>query len=289
MTGRSTGAAVPSPDETAIRDARRLYETAFTGNPLAVVLEAEGSTRRDATIAREFNFPRPCSYSRRPNRSSRAKSANLHAGERAAIRGASDRRHGGAARRADGGGEQTFTLERRSDSSPVASDRPVTNRGHASFDLPRLPAKEADGPAGRTWRLALGLTAADLGLDDSPRRDGPPATRSRACRCRPRRDGAMPRRSRRFDEVFGGSGPGAAFLFCRETRESRSRVSCPHVRPGVRHARGSGHRVGGRRVRRVPRGSVKYADGQHVVVIEQGYEMGRPSVLELTLEIAAAA
>jgi trans-2,3-dihydro-3-hydroxyanthranilate isomerase len=29
-----------------------------------------------------------------------------------------------------------------------------------------------------------------------------------------------------------------------------------------------------------------YRDGEHLVRIEQGYEMGRPSIIELTLKIA---
>ena len=32
----------------------------------------------------------------------------------------------------------------------------------------------------------------------------------------------------------------------------------------------------------------RYADGEHQVRIEQGYEMGRPSLMELTLESATA-
>ena len=33
--------------------------------------------------------------------------------------------------------------------------------------------------------------------------------------------------------------------------------------------------------------SGQYGDGTHVVRIEQGYEMGRPSLLELTITISA--
>ena len=40
--------------------------------------------------------------------------------------------------------------------------------GWASFDVPRLPEKEADGPAAAAVAESLGLSPADVGLDRYP-------------------------------------------------------------------------------------------------------------------------
>ena len=70
---------------------------------------------------------------------------------------------------------------------------------------------------------ALGLTAADLVLDDLAAAQW---SAGNAFTCVPVRNLDVMARCRvdlaAFDEVFGGSGPGAAFLFCRETREPSS-------------------------------------------------------------------
>ena len=90
-----------------------------------------------------------------------------------------------------------------------------------------------------------------------------------------------------FEEVFGSGGPGAAFLFCRETRDAANAFHARMFAPafGVLEDPATGSAVAAFSGYLAATGG--YADGTHVIRIEQGYEMGRPSLLELTFEISA--
>ena len=136
---------------------------------------------------------------------------------------------------------------------------------------------------------ALGLSAADVGLQgfDAARwSGGNPFTFV------PLRGlDAMARCSvdlQRFDQAFGTDGRAAAFCFCEETRHAGNMFHARMFAPGlgVLEDPATGSAVAAFSGYLAARGG--YADGDHLVRIEQGYEMGRPSLLELTLHIAAA-
>ena len=93
----------------------------------------------------------------------------------------------------------------------------------------------------------------------------------------------------RFDATFATGGRAIAYLYCGEVAETGHDFHARMFAPGL----------GVPKIRRPARPrppspgcwrrSGRYADGEHTVRIEQGYEMGRPSLIELTLDDRAAA
>jgi trans-2,3-dihydro-3-hydroxyanthranilate isomerase len=190
----------------------------------------------------------------------------------------------------DGGGERAFALEEKIGLVSCQVRSTGAGRGRASFDLPRLPAREGDAPSVADMARVLGLTTADLMLEDfaaarwsagNPFTFVPARGLEAMARCAVDRSG--------FDKVFGASGPGAAFLFCRETQEAANAFHARMFAPafGVLEDPATGSAVAA--FAGYLAASGQYDDGTHVVRIEQGYEMGRPSLLELTLRISAGA
>ena len=96
---------------------------------------------------------------------------------------------------------------------------------------------------------------------------------SAASACQPRLD--------RWDAAF--SGRSSAFVFCRQTLEPgcafHARMFVPHLRGYEDPATGSAvASLAGALLRFAPPG-----EGEHDFVIELGYEMGRPSLLTLSV------
>jgi trans-2,3-dihydro-3-hydroxyanthranilate isomerase len=89
----------------------------------------------------------------------------------------------------------------------------------------------------------------------------------------------------RWDKVFGAAGHAATFLFCRETAEPghdlHARMFAPAFGLGEDPATGSAVAA----FAGVAAAQAGLADGEDVLRIEQGYEMGRPSVIELALTL----
>jgi trans-2,3-dihydro-3-hydroxyanthranilate isomerase len=89
-----------------------------------------------------------------------------------------------------------------------------------------------------------------------------------------------------WDEAFGFDAHAAAYMFCRETAESghafHTRMFAPHQ--GVPEDPATGSAAAAFAGYLALHGG--YRDGEHTIGIEQGYEMGRPSQIELTLKIA---
>jgi len=96
-------------------------------------------------------------------------------------------------------------------------------------------------------------------------------------RCQPRLD--------RWDAAFTRRGRSSAFVFCRETVEPSSafhaRMFAPHLSGCEDQATGSAvAALAGALLRFAPPG-----EGEHDFVIEQGYEMGRPSLITLSVTV----
>src|SRR5262249_14939295 len=134
---------------------------------------------------------------------------------------------------------------------------------------------------------ALGLAATDLGFDDWPAETwsaGNPFTFV------PLRSLDAIRRCRvdlgRFEAGFGSGGHAAAFVFCRETidrgHDFHARMFAPGMGPledpatGSAVAAFSGYLAA----------HASYPDGERIVRVEQGYEMGRPSLIELRMNLS---
>ena len=84
---------------------------------------------------------------------------------------------------------------------------------------------------------------------------------------------------------WGENGGPCLYLYTRESRSRGLALPRAHVRGGLGRLRGpgDGQRRGGFRGR--DDGVRKARDGEHVVTIEQGVEMGRPSFISLGLDV----
>ena len=179
----------------------------------------------------------------------------------------------------DGGKARDFVLEEQ-----IGAIRcrvtPAKGGGEASFTLPVTPQQVASAPANDVIASALGLAVADIGSDDFA-----PGCWSAGNPFLfvPLRDLDAVRRASpdlaRFREL-APTYPGM-FVFSRETAEKgndfHARMFAPAMGIAEDPATGSAvaafagllGRFGG------------YGDGEHRIAIEQGYEMGRPSLIRL--------
>jgi trans-2,3-dihydro-3-hydroxyanthranilate isomerase len=89
----------------------------------------------------------------------------------------------------------------------------------------------------------------------------------------------------RFDDVFGAAS-GKAYLFCRETAQPghdfHARMFAPKMGIAEDPATGSAAAA----FAGLLAAQAGLADGNHRFRIEQGYEMGRPSLIDLTLTMS---
>ena len=277
--------------------ARRFYtldvftDTRLAGNPLAVVVDCEGlDTRVMQAIAREFNLSETVFVlpSRDPVNTLRARIFTPmqelpfagHPTIGTAILVAQLRAPEMAGR------DLQVVIEE--EVGPVRCTVRLSRAGAAwaSFDVPRLP-EHMDDCAPELLARALSLTPGDIGFDGhrpvvwsagTPFCFVPVTGLDAIGRASPSRDLA----------AAVGAGRGA-FLYTRETMRPESTI----------HARMFGTGIG--LVEDPATGSAAAAfagvavqfeapeDGTHSLVIEQGFEMGRPSLITLGMEVAAGA
>lgn len=264
---------------------------AFAGNPLAIVLDADGlSTARMQAVAREFNLSetvfvfaprdpvnsarlrifsptRELPFAGHPTIGAAVLLGLLRAGEYLA--------------REDVG----IVLE-----EPIGPVRCTVRRlkGHAraSFTLPQLPASAGPDPDPQALAAALGVAPADIGFDDhAPTLFSagvgftfvPLADRAAVTRAAP--DLAH------WDAIGPADHP-AAFVYTRDVAR----------RGGAFHARMFAPSMGiaedpatGSAVAALAGALMRFeglADGDHTFIIEQGFAMGRPSLITLGLDVA---
>jgi trans-2,3-dihydro-3-hydroxyanthranilate isomerase len=255
----------------------------FAGNPLAVVHEAEGlSADAMQAIAREFNHPEtvfvfaPAASEHRARLRIFTPARELpFAGHptvgTAVLLALSD---GAAA-----GGE--LVLEEGIGAVRCTLEWVNGARGGARFAIPQLPAQA--GPVADQTTAAAALSLDPEDLDGAVARWSagipftfvPVARLAAMAHCRP--DPA------KFDGAFGAAG--AAYVFCNETAEPghhfHARMFAPGMGIAEDPATGSAAAAfAGLLASRLP-------DGSHAITIEQGYEMGRPSLLRLAAEVRA--
>ncbi|MFI5178214.1 MAG: PhzF family phenazine biosynthesis protein, partial [Vicinamibacterales bacterium] len=119
-------------------------EKAFAGNPLAVVLEPEGlDTGTMLAIAREFNLSETVFVCPPASGSSRARVRIFTPARELPFAGHPTIGTAVLLGGLDGGGERTFALEETVGLVPCRVRSTGVDRGRASFDLPRLPTREA--------------------------------------------------------------------------------------------------------------------------------------------------
>jgi trans-2,3-dihydro-3-hydroxyanthranilate isomerase len=260
----------------------------LAGNPLAVVLDAQDLTDRDMqAVAREFNLSETVFVLPPDEERHRAKLRIFTPGRELPFAGHPTvgtavllaLRHES---RADA---QAFGLEEAVGIVPCVVETEGEDGGYARFRLPRLPEVLEDELSVVDAAQALGLDPTEIGFD----------------RHMPSRHSAgvpfdfVPVASR---EVIGRARPGQSrvdrgtgtFVYTRETAEPGRQF---HARmfgsPGVGISEdpatgGAAAAFAGVLMQFEPLG-----DGEHTVVIEQGYEMGRPSEIELQITVREGA
>jgi trans-2,3-dihydro-3-hydroxyanthranilate isomerase len=255
----------------------------FTGNPLAVVLDAE---ELDDTVmqqvAREFNLAETAFVLPPEQPAHRARLRIFTPAAELPFAGHPTVGTAVLLNRIDGGGDREFVLEERIGLIPCTTASIDPDRGTARFRLARLPEQGGHPRDARTIAPALGLGPNDIGCGGfapSCWSAGVPLTfvpvrgLEEIRRCEPN--------LAHWSEAFGEDGPAPVYVFCRETIETGSafhaRMFAPRL--GVMEDPATGAAAAafsGLLARFAPP-----TDGDHEFTIEQGCEMGRPSFIRL--------
>ena len=157
----------------------------------------------------------------------------------------------------------------------------------AYFTLPRLPEPAGVAGEGHAIACALGLDEDDIGFDDhapcifsagNPFCFVPVATRAAISRAKP--DPAA------WPQAFGHMERGAAFLYTRHCVNEESDFHARMFAPGLGIAEDPATGSAVAAFAGVLMQSENVPDGSHVLTIEQGFDMGRPSFITLGLEVA---
>jgi trans-2,3-dihydro-3-hydroxyanthranilate isomerase len=263
----------------------------FTGNPLAVVLDTQGlDTAVMQAVAREFNFPETVFVL--PPRDAAHRAALRIFTPAAELAFAGHPTVGSAVLlgRLDGGAARELVVEEGIGPVHCRTALIDADRGRATFDLPQLPAEAGPAPAADAIAAALGLERSDIGFRNfaparwsagNPQCFVPIGSLAAIGRARP--DPA------RFHDTFAVGGRAIAYLYCGEVSEAghdfHARMFAPGL--GVPEDPATGSAAAAFAGLLATQGG--YRDGDHTVTIEQGYEMGRPSLMELSLTLRGGA
>jgi trans-2,3-dihydro-3-hydroxyanthranilate isomerase len=259
----------------------------FAGNPLAVVLDAEGldSTTMQA-IAREFGHPETVFALATDNPDYRARVRIFtpvrelpFAGHptvgTAVLFGLRD---GNAPGRG-------IVLEENIGPVHCTFEAGAGQHGSARFTIPQLPVEAGAVSEDSAIAAVLHLDPAEIGFGAlRPARWSagiactfvPVAGLTAVARCRPDHP--------EFGAVFGDD---PVYVFCGDSvdpgHDLHARMFAPALGVAEDPATGSAAAA----FAGLYAAASRLADGEHAVAIEQGYEMGRPSLIRLTIAIAA--
>lgn len=260
----------------------------YAGNPLAVVLDPDGlDGAAMQAIAREFNLSETVFVFPPADTAHRAKLRIFTPAAELPFAGHPTVGSAVLLNRLDGASDKReIVLEEGIGPVRCMVEALDAETGRARFDLARLPADAGPAALPAAIAAALGLREEDIGFDAfKPARwsagvefnfvplKGLDAMR----RCRPNaahwNDGVL--------------GRGAAFVFCRETAEPghafHARMFAP--RDGMPEDPATGSAAAA--LSGLLAHFTRLADGAHEFVVEQGYEMGRPSLISLSMTVAA--
>jgi trans-2,3-dihydro-3-hydroxyanthranilate isomerase len=255
----------------------------FAGNPLAIVLDAARlDTPAMQTIAREFNLPETVFVFPPKDTKHRAKIRIFTPANELPFAG-----HptvGTAVYLGAGQGEIVLEEEIGLVACIVGGR---ADEGRAVFKLPRLPAKSASAPDTADAARAISLAPSDIGFDGlTPSRWSagveftfiPVRSLEAMARAVPSSD---------FNALIGNNAPGRAFLFCKETTEKGHDYHARMFAPGMGIPEDPA--TGSAAAAFAGIAAVGRPDGAHHLIVEQGYEMKRPSLIELGFSIEKGA
>ena len=267
--------------------------TRYVGNPLAVVLDSDGlDTAAMQAVTNEFKHSETVFVSPAADRANRAALRIFTPGGEIPFAGHPTVGTAVLLGRLDGGpGLRKLVLEEKI--GPVACDvTPVdTDLGRATFAIPQLPAQGRALSDAASVAAALSLDPAEIGFDGlAPARwsAGNPMifvpVKNLAALGRANPDLA------KFETAFADrvDGPGKVYVFCGETNDRahdfRARMFAPRwLTPHEDPATGSAVAA----FSGLLAATGRYGNGEHRICVAQGFEMGRPSEIELTLTMAA--
>ena len=260
----------------------------FTGNPLAVVFDADaldGATMQ--TVAREFGHPETVFVLKPEAAGSTARVRIFTPGVELPFAG-----HptvGTALILALNGHGHTsnIVLEEKIGIIRCTAAPEGADRGHARFTLPELPKPAGTAASRAAIAAAIGLTVDDIGFEQlAPARWSvgntftfvPVRGLDAIRRCRPI--------DASWDEAFEAGGRSSAFVFCRETIDGKNNFHARMFAPRLGIVEDPATGSAAAAFAGLCAQALSPGDGEHRFVIEQGYEMGRPSLIELQITIA---
>jgi trans-2,3-dihydro-3-hydroxyanthranilate isomerase len=267
-------------------------EQRFSGNPLAVVLDADAlDATRMQKIAGEFNLPETVFVLKPQNRAHTARVRIFtpktelpfagHPTVGAAVLLAELRTP--AANDNGGQGDALIVLEETIGIVRAGVRMRPGAAAYAEFDAPKLPEESGSAPATELLAAALGLIPAEIGFENHrPTRYSAgnpfafvPVASLEAI------EKARVAAASDWKAVMGTG----VFLYCRQTVHTTSafhaRMFAPHNGIPEDPATGSAAAAFAGVVHRFD----ALPDGMHKRVVEQGFEMGRPSLISLSLEV----
>jgi trans-2,3-dihydro-3-hydroxyanthranilate isomerase len=255
----------------------------FAGNPLAVVLEAEGLDEAAMqVVAREFNFSETVFVLPPRNATNRAHARIFTPRRELPFAGHPTVGTAVLLGCLDGGGQsRAMVLEERI--GPVTCRvTPGEGGGRATFVLPSLPVEVGAAPSVAVLADALGLAPGDIGFG--------PYTPSRwsagvEFTFVPVKNLDAVARARRNAASAALEGL-ALYVFSGDTAEPGHDFHVRMFAPadGVPEDPATGSAAAA--FAGVLTRGARLKDGEHALTIEQGYEMGRPSQIELGMTLA---
>lgn len=265
----------------------------FGGNPLAVVLDADAlDAGRMQAIAREFNLPETVFVLKAGNRAHTARVRIFTPAMELPFAGhptvgtailLADLRNPAPSNDNAGERDSLIVLEEGVGTVRVGVRARAGQTPFAEFDAPKLPSDAGSVPASERIAAALGLIPAEIGFENhkpciyaagNAFLFVPVASLEAMAKARPM--------SPAWDTSLGGLGIVGAYLYCRQTVHASSafhaRMFAPAMGIPEDPATGSA--------------AVNFAgviqrfdvlpDGNHKRIIEQGFEMERPSFITLS-------
>lgn len=260
----------------------------FAGNPLAVVLDCDGlDTATMQSIAREFNHPEtvfvlpPGTPAHRAALRIFTPAAELPFAGHPTVGTAVLLSHLDDARAA-----REIVLEEKI--GPITCHCTPGNgeSGHARFDLPKLPVTAGAAPSVADAAAALSISSGDIGYgNEQPSRwsAGVALTfvpvRSLQAIARCRADMAH------FERVFGVDGPGKVYLYTEPAAQAGNHMHARMFAPGMGIPEDPATGSAAAALAGLLAAGGRFGNGSHNIRIEQGHELGRPSLIELSLTI----
>ncbi len=262
----------------------------FSGNPLAVVLDADGlDTDRMQAIAKEFNLSETVFVLPPSDPHQRADIRIFTPGRELPFAGHPTVGTAVLLALLDQKGQPgsvAFGLREKVGVVPCVVEVAGDQKGTARFRLPRLPVTWGEGKETTDCAWALGLDPTEIGFDRHvPSRHSagvaydivPVASLDVLAKSRPQGEA--------FDKAFGDSDHPATYVYARvpqaEGLRFRARMFGPGMGIAEDPATGSAAAAfAGALMQCEPLGN-----GEHNIVIEQGVEMGRPSEILLQMVI----